>query len=133
MKAIYFFTALLFLCTAGLTGAQTPLFHSTDPLAPRDEWGLLHAGKDLDATDYAPRRYLTRLTYNTIGHATLSRDPAYVGALQKALQRNGYYSGPIDGFFTADLTDAIARFQKNHSMRITGTLTIPVRRALYLP
>ena len=113
--------------------AQTPLFHSTDPLAPRDEWGVLHQSKDLNPTDYEPRRYLSRLTYNTMGRRTLVNDRAYVGALQVALQRHGYYCGPIDGIYTVDVTDSIARLQKNHSMRVTGTLTVPVRRALHLP
>ena len=58
---------------------------------------------------------------------------AYVGALQVALQRNGYYCGPIDGVYGPDVSDAIAKLQKNHSMRVTGTLTDPVRRALHLP
>ena len=113
--------------------AQTPLFHSTDPLAQRDEWGLLHQSRDLYSTDYEPRRYPSRWTYYTIGRNTLMKDPAYVGALQVALRRNGLYCGQIDGVFSAEVSDAIARFQKNSSMRITGTLTIPVRRALHLP
>jgi len=35
--------------------------------------------------------------------------------------------------FTPEVADAIARLQKNYSMRVTGTLTDPVRRALRLP
>jgi hypothetical protein len=35
--------------------------------------------------------------------------------------------------FTPQVSEAIARLQKNHSMRVTGTLTTPVRRALHLP
>jgi peptidoglycan hydrolase-like protein with peptidoglycan-binding domain len=49
------------------------------------------------------------------------------------LRRLGYYCGPIDGVFSGEVSDAIARLQKNYSMRVTGTLTIPVRRALHLP
>lgn len=63
----------------------------------------------------------------------LSNDPAYVGALQVALRRNGYYCGEIDGVFSPDVVDAITRLQKNHSMKVTGNLTVPVRRALRLP
>jgi peptidoglycan hydrolase-like protein with peptidoglycan-binding domain len=59
--------------------------------------------------------------------------PAYVGALQRDLRRLGYYCGPIDGVFSGEVSDAIARLQKNYSMRVTGTLSIPVRRALHLP
>jgi len=60
-------------------------------------------------------------------------DPGYVGSMQTALRRLGYYCGPVDGVFTAQVADAIARMQKNYSMRVTGTLTDPVRRALHMP
>ena len=32
------------------------IFRSVDPLAQRDEWALLHQGKTVNATDFAPRR-----------------------------------------------------------------------------
>ena len=63
----------------------------------------------------------------------LSKDPAYVGALQRDLKRLGYYCGPIDGFFSDDVRASIATLQKNYSQQVTGTLTIPVRRVLHLP
>ncbi|MBA2622465.1 MAG: peptidoglycan-binding protein [Chthoniobacterales bacterium] len=109
-----------------------PLFRSRDPLAQRDSWGLLHQSPALNDTDFAPRESW-RLFYYSKSRKVLARDPAYVGALQTALHRTGYYCGPIDGYFTPNVEDAIARLQKNHSMRVTGTLTVPVRRALYLP
>jgi len=59
--------------------------------------------------------------------------PSYVGALQRGLRRLGYYCGPIDGIFSAEVSNAIAHMQKNYSMRVTGTLTDGVRRALHLP
>jgi peptidoglycan hydrolase-like protein with peptidoglycan-binding domain len=49
------------------------------------------------------------------------------------LKRLGYYCGPIDGIFSDEVGDAIARLEKNYSLRVTGTLTNPVRRALHLP
>jgi peptidoglycan hydrolase-like protein with peptidoglycan-binding domain len=60
-------------------------------------------------------------------------DPAYVGSLQAALRRLGYYCGPVDGVFTPEVSYAIARLQKNYSMRVTGMLDTPVRRALHMP
>ena len=60
-------------------------------------------------------------------------DPGYVGALQRDLKRLGYYCGPIDGVYTVEVAEAIAALQKNYSQKVTGTLTIPVRRVLYLP
>ena len=59
--------------------------------------------------------------------------PGYVGAMQAALRRLGYYCGPIDGIFSPEVADAIARLQKNYSLRVTGTFTDSVRWALHLP
>ena len=108
------------------------IFRSTDPLAQRDEYGLLHQGRHVNATDFAPR-YHYRFFYYFKAPEQLIVQPGYVGSMQTALRRLGYYCGPVDGVFTPDVADAIARLQKNYSMRVTGTLTDPVRRALHLP
>jgi hypothetical protein len=105
---------------------------SVDPLAQRDEWALLHQGKILNATDFAPR-YKWRWSYYFKSNQEVIQQPAYVGSMQTALRRLGYYCGPVNGVFTPEVSDAIARLQKNSSMRVTGTLTVPVRRALHLP
>jgi hypothetical protein len=105
---------------------------SVDPLAQRDEWALLHQGKTLNATDFAPR-YKWRWSYYFKSNEEVIQQPAYVGSMQTALRRLGYYCGPVNGVFTPEVSDAIARLQKNSSMRVTGTLTVPVRRALHLP
>jgi hypothetical protein len=109
-----------------------PTPRGDDSLAPRDEYGLLHQGKAINAVDFA-RRYGWRPTYYFMANEQLMVEPAYVGALQRDLRRLGYYCGPIDGVFSYEVSDAIARLQKNYSMRVTGTLTDPVRRALHLP
>ena len=108
------------------------IWRSTDPLAQRDEYGLLHQGKNVNETDFAPR-YKWRWVYYFKANEQLVLQPAYVGSMQTALRRLGYYCGPINGVFTSEVSDAIARLQKNYSMRVTGTLTYPVRRALHLP
>jgi len=105
---------------------------SVDPLAQRDEWALLHQGKSLNATDFAPR-YKWRWSYYFKSNEEVIQQPAYVGSMQTALRRLGYYCGPVNGVFTPEVSEAIARLQKNSSMRVTGTLTVPVRRALHLP
>jgi hypothetical protein len=105
---------------------------SVDSLAQRDEWGLIHQGKALNATDFAPR-YNWRWRYYFQDGEQLIAQPAYVGSMQRALHRLGYYCGPVNGVFTAEVSEAIARLQKNNSMRVTGTLTVPVRRALHMP
>lgn len=132
MKPIIF--ALLLAAVAFTSPASADsIFRSVDPLAARDEWGILHQMPLTNATDFERRRFHTRITYNMQSGRSLAKDPAYVGALQVALQRNGYYCGPIDGVFSPDVVDAITRLQKNYSMRVTGNLTLPVRRALRLP
>ena len=110
-----------------------PFFHATDSLAPRDDWGLLHQSRTtLYETDFARRHGWRPLYYLESGRELITQ-PAYVGALQRDLARLGYYCGPIDGVFSLDVSDAIARLQKNYSQRVTGTLTVPVRRVLHLP
>ncbi len=108
------------------------MFRRVDPLAQRDEWGLLHQGKRVNATDFAPR-YRWRWCYYFKASEQLILQPAYVGSMQTALRRLGYYCGPIDGVFTPEVSDAIARFQKNYSMPVTGTFTESVRYGLHLP
>jgi Putative peptidoglycan binding domain len=112
--------------------ADRPFFHATDSLAARDEWGLLHQSHVVYPPDYAPR-YPWRPLYWLESGRDLAMQPAYVGALQRDLARLGYYCGPIDGIFSPEVSDAIARLQKNYSQRVTGTLTVPVRRVLHLP
>ena len=104
----------------------------TDPLAPRDESGLLHQSSRPNPTDFAPRAHF-RFSYYLESEAVLVSDPGYVGRLQETLHRNGYYCGPIDGVYSNAVRDAIARMQKNYSLRVTGTLTPAVRWALHLP
>jgi hypothetical protein len=129
--------ALALILAFGATTAQAwdwdcDFFRSVDPLAQRDEWGLLHQGKVVNSTDFAPR-YRYRFFYYFKAPEQLIVQPGYVGSMQTALYRLGYYCGPIDGVFSPEVADAIARLQKNYSMRVTGTLTDAVRRALYLP
>ena len=113
-------------------GSDHPLFHSTNPLAPRDEWGVLHQMPNVDETDYFPRSG-SRWYYYFKSRHELLRDPAYVASLQVVLRNRGYYCGPIDGIMSDEVSFAIARVQKNYVQRVTGTLTVPVRRALNLP
>jgi Putative peptidoglycan binding domain len=109
-----------------------PLFHSSNPLANRDEWGRLHQMPNVDATDYFPRSG-SRWYYYFKSRHELLRDPAYVASLQVVLRNRGYYCGPIDGIMSDNVSEAIAKVQRNHVQRVTGTLTVPVRRALNLP
>jgi hypothetical protein len=127
--------ALLLLALAGTAvraSDDDPLFHSINPLAPRDDWGRLHQMPNVDETDYFPKSG-SRLYYYFKSRHELLRDPAYVAALQTVMRNRGYYCGPIDGVMSDLVTDGIARVQKNYLQNVTGHLTVPVRRALNLP
>ena len=145
MGVIYFVTAMfatvvhrfavgLFFGLGAMSalGSDQPIFHSTNPLALRDEWGVLHQMPNVDETDYFPRSG-SRWYYYFKSRHELLRDPAYVASLQVVLRNRGYYCGPIDGNMSNEVSLAIARVQKNYAQRVTGTLTVPVRRALNLP
>jgi hypothetical protein len=123
---------LAFAATAVRASDDDPLFHSSNPLAPRDSWGRLHQMPNVDETDYFPRSD-SRLWYYFKSRRSLLRDPAYVTSLQTVLHQRGYYCGPIDGIMSELVSDAIARAQRNYNQRVDGHLTIPVRRALNLP
>ena len=126
--AVLFSSALVVAANA----QRYPIFHSSDTLAARDDLGLLHQSPRLYETDFAPRYCWRPLYWLKSGDDSITR-PAYVGALQRDLTRLGYYCGPIDGIYSAEVSEAIARMQKNFSLPVTGTLTVPVRRALFLP
>ena len=136
MKRVGIFFIALFLACQGVRAfiLDEEIFSSpsNDSLAPRDGLGLLHQMPTVRATD-VDRRYIRRWIYYFMANEQLMAQPAYVGALQRDFRRLGYYCGPIDGVFSDEVGDAIARLQKNYSMRVTGTLTDPVRRALHLP
>ena len=128
-------TGILLACNAvgGFIIDEEIFSHrSVDSLAPRDEYDLLHQMPTVRATDYAYRDS-RRWVYYFKTNEQLMADPAYVAALQRDLKRLGYYCGRIDGIFSDEVSFAIARLQKNYSMRVTGELTSPVRRALHLP
>ena len=134
-RTIAFLSLLALLLTFGSNASASdddPLFHSINPLAPRDEWGRLHQMTNVDETDYFPRSG-SRLYYYFKSRHELLRDPAYVASLQTVLRSRGYYCGPIDGINSDLVSEAIARVQKNHLQRVNGQLTVPVRRALHLP
>jgi len=107
-------------------------FRPSDTLAQRDEFGMLHSSKVIYPPDLE-HRYHWRPLYYLEGANDVARMPAYVGALQVALKRLGYYCGPIDGMFSDETATAVAHMQKNYSMRVTGTITQAVRRELHLP
>jgi len=55
-----------------------------------------------------------------------------VAAVQEQLAREGYYRGQIDGVFGPETRAAIAEFQSNRGLRVTGSLTQQTLAALGL-
>src|SRR5437870_1866915 len=55
-----------------------------------------------------------------------------VAAAQERLAREGYYRGQIDGVNGPETRRAVARYQSNHGLRVTGALTTDTLEALGL-
>lgn len=53
-------------------------------------------------------------------------------AVQSALARRGYYYGPIDGDIGPMSSRAIARYQADHGLAVTGSITSRLLRSLGL-
>jgi len=58
-------------------------------------------------------------------------DPTVIAAQTELAQLN-YYGGPIDGLFGPTTRDAVARFQTNLNLTVTGSLTPDTMRTLGL-
>jgi len=56
-----------------------------------------------------------------------------VSAAQAQLSRQGYYQGRIDGVYGAATRRAVMRYQSDHGLRVTGSLTTDTLDALGLP
>jgi putative peptidoglycan binding protein len=56
-----------------------------------------------------------------------------VGAAQAQLSRQGYYQGKIDGVYGAATRRAVMRYQSDHGLRVTGSLSADTLQALGLP
>jgi peptidoglycan hydrolase-like protein with peptidoglycan-binding domain len=56
-------------------------------------------------------------------------DPNVTSA-QTDLAKLGYYRGAIDGLFGRDTRDAVARYQSDQKVAITGTLTTQTLQSL---
>ena len=59
-------------------------------------------------------------------------DPT-VTAVQKQLTQLGYYSGPIDGIYSPLTRDAVAKYQINKQLDVTGSLSAQTLQSFGLP
>jgi hypothetical protein len=86
------------------------------------------------APDYYDSSVYPSQTYDANGYGAVDQyvDPT-VAAVQERLERDGYYHGDIDGVLGPETRNALARYQSDHSLRVTGGLTSDTLRALGLP
>jgi Putative peptidoglycan binding domain len=70
--------------------------------------------------------------YDQNGYADQSSD-SVVATAQDRLAQQGYYRGAIDGVLGPETRGAIAQYQSDHGLRVTGALTTDTLQALGLP
>jgi Putative peptidoglycan binding domain len=82
--------------------------------------------------DYYPGYYADVEPYyynDGVSDYVPTSDPNVV-AVQKDLANLGYYHGSIDGIYGRDTRDAVARYQTDYNLSVTGTLTMQTLQAL---
>jgi hypothetical protein len=82
--------------------------------------------------DYYPGYYAdVEPYYNNDGvNDAIPAPDSTVSAIQTDLSKAGYYHGAIDGRYGRDTRDAVARYQTDHHLNATGTLTTQTLQAL---
>ena len=87
------------------------------------------------AGDYYPYDYYTDLQpdYNTAAdNGAPVADPT-VEATQERLAQLGYYNGPVDGIFGPMTRDAVAKYQIDNQLDVTGSLSPDTLQSLGVP
>jgi Putative peptidoglycan binding domain len=99
---------------------------------PYDYYGYPYDYSDYqdDYSDYYPYDYDDQPDY---GDSDQYPNNATVSAVQSGLAKLGYYYGAIDGISGDETEAAIARYQADHDLSVTGTLTAATLQALGLP
>jgi hypothetical protein len=77
----------------------------------------------VDGSDSVPEQYQTSVP---------ASDPT-VTNVQTQLQQLGYYNGPIDGLFGPTTRDALARYQTDNNLNVTGSLSPDTLQSFGLP
>ena len=78
--------------------------------------------------DVEPYYYKTGQVYSN----TPMVDPT-VSAVQNQLTQLGYYGGPIDGIYGPTTRDAVAKYQIDKQLDVTGSLSADTLRSFGLP
>ena len=56
-----------------------------------------------------------------------------VSAVQSQLAAQGYYHGVVDGVYGPETRAALTRYQRDHGLQVTGSLTAATLQSLGLP
>jgi len=72
--------------------------------------------------EYDPGYYDASVYDDQTSYADQSGNSTVV-AIQEGLAREGYYNGQIDGVFGPETRAALAQYQSDHGLRVTGALT----------
>ena len=96
---------------------------------PYDDNGYANNGYPYDYYEYSPSNYDDQQ-----GYAPSYQDAnnTTVSAVQSKLAKLGYYRGAIDGVEGDETQAALARYQEEHNLSVTGTLTAATLQALGL-
>jgi hypothetical protein len=70
--------------------------------------------------------------YNGSNETADPYSDATVSAVQSQLARQGYYRGVVDGVYGPQTRAALTRYQSNHGLQVTGSLTPATLQALGL-
>jgi Putative peptidoglycan binding domain len=85
--------------------------------------------------DYYPGYYADSEPYyydNGVYSSTPTHDPT-VTAVQTQLTQLGYYHGPVDGIFGRLTRDAVAKYQIDKHLDVTGSLSAQTLQSFGLP
>jgi Putative peptidoglycan binding domain len=69
---------------------------------------------------------------NAAANAAPAPDPT-VEATQQRLAQLGYYNGPVDGIFGPTMRDAVAKYQIDNQLDVTGSLSPDTLQSLGVP
>src|SRR5207237_5479238 len=82
--------------------------------------------------DYYPGYYadVEPYYYNEGVYDSVPAADPNVTAVQNGLAKLGYYHEPVDGLYGRATRDAVAHYQNDHHLAITGTLTTQTLQSL---
>jgi hypothetical protein len=98
---------------------------------PYDYYGYYPYSDGYDAGYYDSGNYQGEEYYGQNGNGAEYVDST-VAAAQQRLAREGYYRGQIDGVLGPGTRAAIAQYQSNHGLHVTGALSSDTLQALGL-